>query len=265
METFNEWLRQTDLLARLRLIETYFSFDPKQYNKLFDDELAKISVSSPEHREALERMRGFNWVGYIAQSLRNAGWHDQREIQERTHDIVVKLLMGKLFSGFSQETSGPVDLRFKRSVANGIKNLAEKERNRRRFIPTVPIGQAFQPGAVTADDLPARASSGQEDDRLIQDFRRLVRTRIGELGIAVLDARLQGQETKALVGRPDLGSPGRYVIKRTVQEIKALAREYASDIGDPAFLRDIERAMGREEATVEKRRAAMAVRQATSS
>jgi hypothetical protein len=264
METFLEWLRQNDLLARLRLIETYFSFDPAQYNKLFDDELAKLSVSSPEHREALERMRGFNWVGYIAASLRHAGWQDQREVQERTHDIVVKLLMGKLFSGFSQETSGFFDLRYKRSVANAVKNLAEKERNRRRFIPTVSIGNEFRPGAVTADDLPAPASSGQQDDKLIQDFRRLVRTRIGELGIAVLDARLQGQETKALVGRPDLGSPGRYVIKRTVQEIKALAREYASGIGDAAFLRDIERAMGREETTVEKRRAATAGKQVTS-
>ena len=208
-------------------------------------------------------MRGFNWVGYIAQSLRNVGWQDQREVQERTHDIVVKLLMGKLFSGFSQETLGPTDLRFKRSVANAVKNLAERERNRRRLIPTVSIGQAFQPGAVTADDLPARASPAQDDDKLIQDFRQVVRSRLGQLGIAVLDARLQGQETKSLVGRPDLGSPGRYVIKRAVQEIKALARQYASGIGDSAFLRDIQRAMGREETTVEKRRAAMA-RQITS-
>jgi hypothetical protein len=77
------------------------------------------------------------------------------------------------------------------------------------------------------------------------------------LGIAVLDARLLGQETKSLVGRPDLGYPGRSVIKRAVQEIKALARQYAGSLGDPAFLRDIERAMGREEATFEKRRAAM--------
>jgi hypothetical protein len=261
METFLEWLRQSDLVARLRLIETYYSFDPAEYNRLFDDELTKLSASSPEHREALERMRDFNWVGYIAASLRNAGWSDQREVQERTHDIVVKLLMGKLFSGFSEESSGPFDLRFKRSVANGIKNLAERERNRRRFIPTVPIGQAFHPGAVTADDLPAPASTGQQDDKLIQDFRQLVQARLGELGIAVLDARLAGEETKSLVGRPDLGSPGRYVIKRTVQEIKALAREYASGIGDPAFLRDIERAMDREETTVAKRRAAMAGRE----
>jgi uncharacterized protein YfaQ (DUF2300 family) len=73
------------------------------------------------------------------------------------------------------------------------------------------------------------------------------------LGIAVLDARLSGEETQGLVGREDLGSPGRYTIKRVVQEIKALAREYAQRSGDPAFLRDIERAFQREEATVQKR------------
>jgi hypothetical protein len=73
----------------------------------------------------------------------------------------------------------------------------------------------------------------------------------------VLDARLARQETKSLIGRPDLGSPGKYVIKRVVQEIKALARQYASGIGDAAFFRDFQRAVGREEETVQKRRAAM--------
>ena len=44
-------------------------------------------------------MRGFNWVGYIAKSVRNSGCRDQREVQERTHDIVVKLITGGLFPG----------------------------------------------------------------------------------------------------------------------------------------------------------------------
>ena len=73
----------------------------------------------------------------------------------------------------------------------------------------------------------------------------------------------RARKRKAWSVGPTLVQPWRYVIKRAVQEIKALARQYASGIGDPAFLRDIERAMGREETTVEKRRAAMA-RQITS-
>ena len=87
----------------------------------------------------------------------------------------------------------------------------------------------------------------EDDEKVIDEFRQLVRNRLGELGLAVLDARLQGQETKSLVGREDLGSPGRYVVKRVVGQVKSLAREYAQRLGDPAFLREIERAFQREE------------------
>jgi len=152
METFVEYL---DLSSRLWLLETYFTFDAAQYNRPFDDELAKLSASSPEHRRAIERMLGFNWVGYIAKSLRNAGYRDQREVQERAHDTVVKMLTGGLFSNYDEERHGSLDLRFKRSVANAVKNMVEKDRNRRRFIPTVSIGQQeFKPGSV--DDVPDR-------------------------------------------------------------------------------------------------------------
>ena len=140
MITFYEYL--STLLSRLRLIETYFSFSPPQYNELFEDELEKLSASSPEQRDALERMRGFNWVGYIAKSVRNSGCRDQREVQERTHDIVVKLITGGLFRDYDDQHHGPLDLRFKRAVANAIKNMVEKERNRRRFIPIAPRRRA---------------------------------------------------------------------------------------------------------------------------
>ena len=254
MRTFYEFFSDLDILSRLWLIENYFTFDAGQYNQLFDDELEKLSVSSPEHRDALERMRNFNWVGYIAKSLRNAGYRDQRETQERTHDIVVKLLTGGLFTNYDERRHGPLDLRFKRATANAIKNMVEKERNRRRLVPTLPIGQE------RGDDLPNRTST-ENDEKVIDDFRRLVRNRLGELGIAVLDARLAGQETKGLVGRAELGNPGRFVIKRIVGQVKDLAREYAQRRGDPAFLREIERAMEREGATIQKRLSTTAARQ----
>ena len=259
MRTFREFLSDIDLLSCLRLIETYFSFDPAQYNQLFDDEMGRVSASSPEHRAAQERMRGFNWTGYIAQSVRNSGCRDQREVQERTHDLVVKMLTGGLFRDYDERQHGPLDLRFKRSVANAIKNMIEKQTNARRLLPTVPIDQEFRPGGTT--DLPDREAAGGQDEQLIDDFRRLVRSRLGELGLAVLDARLQGQETKGLVGRADLGAPGRFVVKRVVQEIKALANEYAQRLGDAGFLRDIQRAMEKEGATIQKRRVATAARQ----
>ena len=133
------------------------------------------------------------------------------------------------------------------------RNMVERDRNRRRFFPTISIGQRFQPGAVTPDELPGRAAGRQDDEQIIDDFRQVVRSRLGDLGIAVLDARLEGEETKSLIGRPDLGSPGRFVIKRVVQRVKALAREFAERRGDPAFVREIDRAMEREGATVQKR------------
>jgi hypothetical protein len=260
MRTFWQWV------ARLRFLdEHYVTFDPKAYDRLFDEELEKViaRTSDPAHRQILERMTGFGWMSYIGASVRHAGFRDYREGQEAIHDVVVKLLTGALFTGFDERVSGPMDLRFKRSVANAIKNLVEKARNRRHYLPTVSIGQAFTPGGVTDDDLPAPPPGRVDDDeRLVQDFRRLVRRRLGGLGVAVLDVRLAGGETKGLVGCNALGSPGKWVVKKVVSQIKELAREYAQAIGDPELLRRVERAMADESGTVAKRRATTTARRA---
>jgi hypothetical protein len=263
MRTFYEYLADLALLSRLT--EAYFTFDPQAYRQLFEDELEKvIQRADPAHRQSLEQLRGLDWVGYIAKGLRNAGFRDQREVQERTHDIVVKLLTGTLFRGYDVRggDDGEAYLlkRFARAVANGIRNMVEKERNRRRLLPTVSIGQDYRPGD---DDLPDRTSA-DDDEGLIDDFRRLVGQRLGKLGCAVLDARMAGDEMKSLVGRPSLGSPGRFVVKQVVQQIKELAREFAQRHGDPAFTREIDRAMEREGATVQKRLATGAARQSPS-
>jgi hypothetical protein len=99
------------------------------------------------------------------------------------------------------------------------------------------------------------------DEKVIRDFRELVRKRLGGLGVAVLQVRLDGGEVKSLVGCKSLGSPGKWVVKKTVQEIKQLAREYARSLGDLELLRRIERAMASEEETIEKRRASLKARQ----
>jgi hypothetical protein len=260
MLTFMQWVVEFRILG-----ENYVTFDPAQYNQLFDAELERVIARThePAHRQILERMRGFNWLSYIAASIRHAGFRDYREGQEAIHDVVVKLLTGALFRGFDEQRSGPMDLRFKRSLANAIRNIAEKERNRRHYLPTVPIQQEFEPGGVTGDDLPGRSPPPDDDgERVVRDFRKLVRRRLGEIGVAVLNVRLGGGETKSLVGLPALGSPGKWVIKRVVQQIKELAREYATSLDEPGFLRDIERAMASEEATVAKRRTATAGRRA---
>jgi hypothetical protein len=156
--------------------------------------------------------------------------------------------------GTALRVSCPFDLRFRASLRNAILNMLQKERTRRRLIPTVPIGQEPE----------TDRSSGIEDDdgKVIEGFRDLVRRRLGDLGVAVLDARLAGEETKSLADSPLVGNPGENLAKRVVFQIKELAREYGERLGNPGFLRDIERAMGRELATVQKRRAAMAARRA---
>lgn len=248
----------------LWLLFVEHDLNPAEYDALFDKELERLlpRISDPAEQNRLRGMLGQQWTNYIAAALRNAGFREQGNLQEKIHDVAVKLLVtpGGLFRDYDETRHGPFDLRWKRSVANAVKNVAERERNRRRLLPTVSIGQDFTPGEVRPDDLPARSAGRQDDERLIDDFRQLVRSRLGELGIAVLDARLAGQETKSLVGREDLGRPGRFQVKAVVQRIKMLAREYAERRGDRAFLREIERAMGREEVTVQKRLATTAAR-----
>ena len=121
--------------------------------------------------------------------------------------------------------------------------MLEKEKNRRRFFPAA--SQDFQ------NEIPARRTRSED---LIQDFRKLVKNSLGQIGLGVLDARLARQELKSLVGDPALGIPNRSTLRRIVREIKDLAKVFAKN--DPGFLRQVERAMGREQETVGKRLAA---------
>lgn len=272
MLNFQEWLSHVDLIGRLRLIESYYTFDPAQYNQLFRDELEKViqRTSDPVQQKSLARLRDFDFLSYIAGSIRRI-YRDYRQGQEAISDVASKLLLGKLFRGFtppsSVGTENPEDAgnyllaRFKTSVTHALRNMVEKESNRRRYLPTTAIRQEFEPGGVTADDLPARSSPAHDDGKVIEGFRELLRNRLPPLALGLFDLRMAGGETKSLVGSPSVGSPGRFVVKRVVQDIKALAREYAERLGDPGFLRDVERAMGREEATVQKRLATGAARQ----
>jgi hypothetical protein len=251
METFWEWLRLRNLLE-----SAYYTFNAKQYDQLFNDELEKV-IARVRDPEALEHLRGFDWLAYVSSWVRHAGYRDYREVQEKTHDIVVKLLTGTLFRGYDPRIHGPMELRFKCAVKNAIRNMIQKEKTRRRNIPSVSIQQEFTPGSVTADDLPA-PSARDDDSKVVEDFRRLVRRRLGDLAVAVLDARLDGIETKSLVGCPSLGSPGKWTVKKVVAGIKRLAGKFFK--GDPDLLRRVERAMAAEGDTVGKRLAAMAAR-----
>jgi hypothetical protein len=233
-------------------------FNPVAYDRLFDDQLEKLlpNLTDSTERSRLEKLLGFRWTNYIAASLRNAGFRDQGDVEEKTHDVVVKLLIspGGLFRNYDPQRHGPLDKRFKASVANAVRNVVELQKNRRKYLRPVPIHTDFVPGGVRADDLPDRPE-GNYDATLIEKFRQLLKFRLGNLALAVLDARLDGQETKGLAGQPALGSPTTFAVKQTVQQIKNLARAFAQAQGDPAFLHDVERLMAAEAATVERRKA----------
>lgn len=97
------------------------------------------------------------------------------------------------------------------------------------------------------DEIAAIGASG--DEEAIEEFRRLVKERLGDLSLAVLDLRLAGGDTKSLVNSPKYGSPSSYRIKQVVQAIKGLAQEF----GDEEFKSGVEKAMAGEQKTMNKR------------
>jgi hypothetical protein len=253
MAMFFDWMMFRDAATLLRLLETAAYFDPVSYNAVFDAELNKMLGAShdPSLRQQVASLRGFDWGNYIARSLARAGFKDDDQ-QEALHGIVVRLLVdpGKLFRTWEPGRHGPLDRRFKRSVWNAIRNLAEKDRNRRRWMKTADP-------SVIADRFAGRTS----DSNLVEQFRKLVSERLGALALAVLDSRLAGRESKELVGRGQF-EPSAYLIKREVAAIKRLATEFANRTGDPAFAKMVTAALEAEGATIAKRQRALAARHA---
>jgi hypothetical protein len=252
MVPFLDWLIVQDTEALLRLLESADYFAPTEYNSVFNGELEKLAQShnDPEVRQQVAALRGFDWGNYVSRSLVRAGFRGD-DVQEQFHNIVVKLLLspGKLFRGWNPAKHGPLERRFRASVWNAIKNVVEKNRNRRRWVVTADP-------AVMAERNPAR----QPYSGVLDEFRRLVAEKLGKVAAAILDQRLAGEDTKDLVGRPDLGSPGKFVIKREVQAIKKLAQRFAAQSGDVAFVNRVDKALSDEAATVAKRQQATAAR-----
>ena len=229
-------------------------FDPAAYDGLFDRELDAVwpTLQDAEARRRLAAMRGFGWTNYVLACLRNAGYHEQGRREELAHDVVVRLLVqpGGLFHNYDERRHGPFDLRFKRSVSNAIKNLVALERTRRKRLPD---------SGTEVDDLPSRPEPSR-GPTLTDRFRKLLQARLGDLAVAVFDARAEGRQTKDLVGLPELNRPGRFVVKKVVGQIKAVAREFAETLGDPDFLRQVERLMDAEAATIARRTATTRLR-----
>ncbi len=233
--SFNTWLT-SDADYLLRLLEVSGEFPKMEVNGLFDKQLDRLRRQvPPDLRRQLEKAKGFDWVGYIAASLRN-GNIPHHDIDSAVQSIVIKLLVqpGTLFRGFQGQ---PILARFKIAVRNAVINRMERHQRRRRWFPHV----------APQDVEVAMHSTG--DEELIEKFRSEIEKQLSPLALAVFDIRLDGGETKSLVGSPDVASPTSYQIKREVQRVKQLAQQF----GDEEFQAMVQRAMDAEQQTLAKR------------
>jgi len=241
MKTFSEWLIVHEVSQQ---------FDRRGYNALFQQELRRLIREHPTEESKLSHLLNFDWVGYVAKSLRNSGYKDH-DIDPFVHEIVVGLLVhpGGLFRNWDHQ---PIDARFKVAVRNSIINLVQKQRTRQRRIPAVSIDLEFENGKSAQDQLAGRSVTPL-DDEAIEAFRELVRKRMGNTALAILDHKLQGGDLRSVIGNENFGKPSSYRIKSFVQEVKKLAEEFARERGDEGFLRQVQRAMAGSEEVVQRR------------
>ncbi len=236
MISFSEWVVHSDLLDLLRLLESAEYFQPQSYNAVFENELGKLlaRIHDPDVRQQVSKLRGFDFGNYIARSLARTGFRGD-DVQEHFHSLVMKLLLspGGLFRNWNPAKHGPLERRFRAAVWNGIRNVVEKRRNYRKWMV------AADP-AVMSQIHPERQ---HHSTGVLDEFRKLVGEKLGKLAAAILDWRLDGKETKEMVGRAEFDSPSIYSIKREVGEIKKLAHRFASESGDPDFLKRVEKAL----------------------
>ena len=234
MKTFEEfvWLRMPveDVLREISEL-----FPKRGIQDLFEREAQKLRKKTHDE-EALRHIDEFaelDVVGYIDSSLRRAGFH-QNELDPLVHDLVVKLLMGPFFRGWSGQS---LVARFKVSVSNAINSLrsrAAKKRTRQQEL---------------SFDAPAKHQ--RSDTEIIDEFRNFLAARFGDHVVRVLDHRLEGDvDTKQLVGTAP-GLETSYKVKRAVSDLKAAIRMWAVD--DPELTQRIERLVADEKRTLDRR------------
>lgn len=228
--SFYAYLMRTLPIASL--MEVSELFPAERIDDLFRKEIDDLLGTHPsaEDREDLQRLRAMSIVTYVDASLRRAGFRDD-ERDQMVSDIITKMLLGSLFSGYR---GGSLVARFKASVSNAIATLiSRRSRHRKR-------NQELPPDAV------GRTYSTHD---LIHEFRLWLRARRGPLAVMVFDHRLNGGNSKELIGHPGIETS--YQLKNIVKQIKESLRDYGSR--DPEFLAMVEKAFATEAETMKKR------------
>ena len=235
MKTFYAYIacRIATQLPAVREVSNYF---PKaELNRMFRQEILVLLNrpelnASPSDRSDIESMADMDAVGYIDRSLRRAGFSEP-DLDQHAQDILIKMLVtGKLFSGYK---TGSFRARFLVTVKNAVRSLLSKQRLRsRQHSLAVDLAVADQP-----------------DSEMIDDFRSFLLDQHGPAHLAVFDQRIEGGESKALIGSDGIQTS--YRLKKITQEIKQALRRFAN--GDSAFRRLVDRAMQDESETMTRR------------
>jgi len=219
-------------LPNADLLEITELFPKSQIQDLFIKEIDELLRDLPpgESREDLQRFRDIDIVQYIDGSLRRAGFQDF-ERDELVSSIVTKLLMGNFFKGFRQ---GSLVARFKTSVSNAIATLVTRRSRQRKRSHELPGNVASRPAA---------------SDATTNHFRSWLRLRYGAVHDRVVYHRLDGGDTRELLGSPGLETS--YKLKKVVREIKEAVRAFARN--DPELLQMVVQAFSNEDVTMRRR------------
>ncbi len=235
--TFKDYLSQRMPAPEIatHFFEVSELFPKDEINQLFRRETEKLlrDAGNQEQTSDLLSFRDMDHVAYIDRAVRNAGVQDP-DIDPLVQDLVVKLLMGSLFAKYVGQPMVP---RFKVAVTNSIRTMATK-RNR--------IKKRFQP---LEDDVPQRQNEPEQSDELLTRFRNHVQNLVGSAGVMVLDQRLNGADTKELVGKQGLETS--YRVKQVVSQVKDALKTFSKD--QPGFRNMVKRALEDEANTLERR------------
>ncbi len=238
--TFKDYLfnRLSPSEVATHLFEVSELFPKDQINQLFRRETEKLlqDADNQEQTSDLLSFRSMDHVAYIDRAVRNVVGVRDPDIDPLVQDLVAKLLMGSLFTKYVGQPMVP---RFKVAVTNAIRTMATK-RNR--------IKKRFQP---LEDDVPQQQQhyAPDEPDELLARFRNHVQNSVGSAGLIVLDQRLDGGDTKALIGRQGLETS--YRVKQVVGQVKDALRTFSKDM--PEFRNMVQRALEDEANTLDRR------------
>jgi len=212
MQRFSSYVANR-LPASQFLVEVSGLFPKSAINTLFRREISKARLRAKTQRAAdsIDRMLALDVVGYIDKALRASGYK-ANDLDEIVQDFLVKLLMGAFLKRWNGEA--PLDARFKVSVKNGISSLKRKKR------PALTDDLSFIPAAVDLD----------MDSDFIEGFRLYVLRELGMDALRLLDHRLGGRDTKALLG--SRGFETSYRLKAAVRSLKQAHAAYAYTSAD---------------------------------